>query len=248
MIPEYNIFPNDSTFRNKSLIAIERAYKINPNSSIVNYAQSEIKNSLKEHDERHYFLVRAVELDPFKAFRAYTDLASRLMFIGLYDEAIILFDKIVELDPVDLVYLHRRGYANQLFGRFDAAEKDYKEELQIDNNRPVFGIFILYCLKGEIALAEKYFNKFINSGIGSKEQENNLRAYLLAAKGDQKALDFLRSQEILLMLGNYDEWFDYMEAFFERTPMRCYYHPLTVDPNQTEGIHQGLFGFVYSTT
>ena len=40
------------------------------------------------------------------------------------------------------------------------------------------------------------------------------------------------------MLGNYDEWFDYMEAFFEWNPMRCYYHPLTVDPIKTKGIHQ----------
>jgi len=40
------------------------------------------------------------------------------------------------------------------------------------------------------------------------------------------------------MLGSYDEWFDYMDAFFEKNPSRCYYHQLTVDQNNTEGVHQ----------
>lgn len=233
-----DIFVRDSTFKSKSQFEIDIAYRLNPNLGIVNLVKGSIYSRNIEREKAHNFFIKALELDPQNLRMGYDYLASHLMLYGMYDEARLLFIKYLEYDPINTFILRRKGYDNQLMGRFDAAEKDFKEILLLGDNSSNYLLTRFYCLKRDLIKAELYFDKFLQSDAYNIDQEKTLNAYLLAAKGDQKALDFLRSQEILLMLGNYDEWFEYMETFFEKNPIRCYYHQLTVDSNKTEGIHQ----------
>jgi TolB-like protein/Tfp pilus assembly protein PilF len=233
-----DIFANDSIFKIKSENEMDIAYGLNPNSGIVNYVKSLIYNRNNDQDNTHAFLIKALEIDPQNLTIAYDQLATSLMLYGLYDEARLLFIKYLEYDPINILILRRIGYVNQLMGRFDAAEKYYKELQLLGYENSYFLLCRLYCLKKEIPKAEEYLELFLKNDNTSLNSEKTLKAYLLAAKEDQQALEFLRSQEILLMLGNYDEWFEYMELFFNNNPMRCYYHQLTIDPNVTKGMHQ----------
>jgi tetratricopeptide (TPR) repeat protein len=240
-----DIFVHDSTLKSKSHFEIEIAYRLNPNSGIVNFVKGAIYSRNNELEKAQELYVKALEIDPQNLTMGYDFLASELMLYGMYDEARLLFIKYLEYDPINTLILRRKGYDNQLMGRFDAAEKDFKETLLLGDNSSNYLLTRLYCLKKDLINADLYFDKFLQSDAYNIDQEKTLNAYLLAAKGDQKALDFLRSQEILLMLGNYDEWFDYMGAFFEKNPIRCYYHQLTVDPINTEGVHQEYLNLFY---
>ena len=232
------VFPKDSTFIKKAEKEIDIAYRLNPMSGRVNYNIGIIYQSQNHPDKAIEYFLNSIELNPEDAYESYNQIASKLMSNGLYNEARLIFMKSLQYNPIEQYSIRRKGYANQLMGRFDAAEKDYQESLLLGDEGSLFMLSRLYCLKKDILKAENYFEMFLKSDDYNERNENTLNAYILAAKGDQKALDFLRSQEILLMLGNYDEWFDYMEAFFNKNLERSYYHQLTIDPNKTEGIHQ----------
>jgi len=232
------IFPNEPSFALKARHEMDLAYQLNPNSSLVNYVKGIFSDRQRDQDGAYQYLAKSFKIDPYKGMRSAHRLLSKLMYYGLYEDAIKLTTKVLEYDPLDLESIWRLGFANQLLGNYDIAEKHYQEALKFGRNNMDYVLSRFYCLERNIAKAEFHFNEYLRSTSYTAESENTLKAYLLAAKKDQKALEFLRSSDILLMIGNYDEWFDYMDAFFEKAPLRSYYYPLSIDPKISKNVHQ----------
>lgn len=232
------IFPNDSSFTLKAQHEMDLAFQLNPNSSLVNYVKGVFYERYDDHDNAFGSFAQSFKIDPYKGMRSAHKLLSRLMYYGLYEDAIKLTFKVLEYDPLDLESIWRLGFANQLLGNYDIAEKYYLEALKFGRDNMHYVLSRFYCLERNIPKAELHFNEFLKNDNYTSERENTLKAYMLAAKKDKKALEFLRSSDILLMLGNYDEWFYYMDAFFEKNPMRSYYYPLSIDPKVSKNVHQ----------
>jgi tetratricopeptide (TPR) repeat protein len=60
-----------------------------------------------------------------------------MVFYEQYDDAVYLFSKAINIDSSAYKAYYNRGYAYELSGELNAAEKDYKHALQIEPNYPL---------------------------------------------------------------------------------------------------------------
>jgi serine/threonine-protein kinase len=78
---------------------------------------------------------RAIELDPNNA-RAYQWNGSRLMMIGLYDQALASFDRAIEIEPTLPDIRNNRGGCLVAAGRIDDGIAEIKKSMELDPTFP----------------------------------------------------------------------------------------------------------------
>ena len=95
---------------------------------------------------------RAIELDPNNA-RAYQWNGSRLMMIGLYDEALASFDRAIEIEPSLADIRNNRGACLVASGRIDDGIAEIRKSMELDPTFPWTHshISFVYRMKGDRA-------------------------------------------------------------------------------------------------
>jgi tetratricopeptide (TPR) repeat protein len=91
---------------------------------------------------------RAIELDPNNA-RAYQWNGSRLMMIGLYDQALASFDRAIEIEPTLPDIRNNRGGCLVAAGRIDDGIAEIKKSMELDPTFPWTHSHISYVYRME---------------------------------------------------------------------------------------------------
>ena len=202
--------PDQERYKELQKREIEIAYSLDPNSDHVHRIKGYVLEIYGEIDSAYHSYRKALELAPNNP----ENLVSLAGFMhssgGLYDEAIILTNRAIEMSPLETYYLNER--AGFLFwrGRFDDAEKECREILKIKPYDPaaLFRLCNIYLLNNKLKKAEELYEQIKPYYLQDSTYSylKVLEAWIYAAKGDKKrALKEHENILIYLLLGEKEE-------------------------------------------
>ena len=191
--------------------AYEKAFEIDPKLAEANVGLAWTHFFKEDLTNAHKFYREALKLAPNSAEVLFNS-ASFLRDIGLFDQAIPLFEKARAIDPGSIPFVAMLAWCRMFKGDFEGAVKDVAEGLSIDPKEEELRLLHarLLILLGktdeaaaEIGDAEKADPK--NAGI------LRLRALLFAAQGKKtEALNLLKGRDPVV----YTLYFSYVYAAF----------------------------------
>ena len=231
----YNSWKRDTSYIQNVIENARTAYRLNPNSYYINTIRAYAYFLEGYPIEAHSFLVKAVQLDPVNAIYAYGSLAFFQELVGLIDEAKILYDRALSIDPLNSLLLNWRGRLNIRIGLISEGISDFKNALLVDDKHvnALTGMLMASCYREEIQLAEQYIDQL--EGVLNEEELKYRKALLLAAKGEQtQALELSRYRNVYLFIGLWDEWIETIENRMEQ-PF-CEYYTLKLIYERSENV------------
>lgn len=147
---------------------IDKAIKINPNSSEAHLLYS-LHYAIKgEIDPALSAVERAYQIDPV-SFNTIRTCADMYYFAEKYDDALRLYDKILEQDPDFLSAKEFKGWTYLMTGKIDTAIELF---LSLGNKfshavKAFAQLAYAYALKGDVQKANEYLKKLNQDGNGS---------------------------------------------------------------------------------
>jgi serine/threonine-protein kinase len=191
--------------------AYEKAFEIDPSLAEANVGLAWMHFFKEDLSNAHKFYREALKLAPNNA-EVLFNAASFLRDIGLYDQAIPLFEKARAIDPGWITYVTMLAWCRMLKGDYEEAVKDVvgglAKEPKNEDLRLLHARLLLLMGKPDEAVAD----------IDEVEKVNprntgilRLRALFFAAKGKKKeALDLLKGKDPVI----YTVYFSYIYAAF----------------------------------
>ena len=130
-VNHYPTAPHYKHFLGLQTKYINKALKINPESSEVYVIKTGIDYQFNRKEDYFEDIVRAYKLNP-KAVEAIFMLGRLYHNINLYDKAIQQFNIAIEHDPYSSFYFAKRGWAYFRLGNYLEAEKDLLHAFELD--------------------------------------------------------------------------------------------------------------------
>jgi tetratricopeptide (TPR) repeat protein len=119
----------------KALDSLKKAEKKKPNEpNTLNYL-SQAYAGLGDLDNANEYIQKAISLDPDTPIHRQL-FATYLMRQGKHNEAILIIDKTLALQPADVIYI-LRGQADYHLGNLESAIMYFDKALDIDNRNPL---------------------------------------------------------------------------------------------------------------
>ena len=155
-----------------SQAAVDKAIKLNPNSSQVWLAKAVISRTLgvriggAQYDrDLEQSLQRALALDPHNS-SALTQLAARLVVTGKAAEAEAAARKAVAVDPLSRTAVMALGKALMRTGKLDEAEKQFRSVVALypDFAEGKYQLAMLLIERGRLDLAEPWLKAVVDAG------------------------------------------------------------------------------------
>lgn len=154
-----------------AVIYFEKAININPLDFMSYYDRGISKSYLKDTAGAQADIEKAMQLDTATKFVGYNNLG---FFLKLeqkkYEEAMVFFNKAIELKP-DFAYAYsNRGFCKIQLGDLSGAYKDLMKSLEMDNTNSYAhkNLGIYYLKKGSTKKACEAFKKALDLGYASK--------------------------------------------------------------------------------
>ena len=119
----------------KALKSFSHAEKKKPDDpDIMNYI-SQVYAELDDMEKANTYILKAITIDPQSPTHKQI-YATHLMRQGKYQDAIPVIDEVLELQPVDIIYI-LRGQADYNIGNFESAVTFFDKALEIDGRNPL---------------------------------------------------------------------------------------------------------------
>jgi serine/threonine protein kinase/Tfp pilus assembly protein PilF len=206
----------------------KRAIELNPNFSSAYLWYSQLLNALGRHEESLQAIRRAQELDPMNPFIA-ANLLWRYYYLGLYDEAIAAFDKLMEMHPNYWLNYWTRGSLYSAKGMYEEAIADHRKAVALSEGslECLPDLAYAYAKAGHRAEALKLLDK-----LREESKKKYVPSSLLAI--------------IYIGLGEMDQAFESLERAFQEHDMRLawslmdpYFAPFLTDA-RAQSLHRRM--------
>ncbi len=138
---------------------LRKAYDVDPELPKTNYAIAFAYMEKNDLDSAEPYLLKAISIaEDAKAYFLYGELKEKK---GLYDEALELYRRAVELDPKNSLYRVRLGYIYKIKNMPESAEIEWQRATGIDplNVEAYVNLGSLYYENGLIRKAYTYYRK-----------------------------------------------------------------------------------------
>ena len=119
----------------KALKSFSHAEKKKPDDpDIMNYI-SQVYAELEDMEKANTYILKAITIDPQSPTHKQI-YATHLMRQGKYQDAIPVIDEVLELQPVDIIYI-LRGQADYNIGNLESAITFFDKALELDGRNPL---------------------------------------------------------------------------------------------------------------
>jgi tetratricopeptide (TPR) repeat protein len=120
--------------------------------------------------------------------------------MGLHAEALGVYGRTIELDPLYSFPYHNRGYSLLCVGNYAAAERDLRRALELEprDHQAVASLVELAVMRGDTTAARELSEPLRSLGLRREKRE---LALARAACGDRAALALDSGPEVLVLLG-----------------------------------------------
>ena len=139
---------------------LEREYG---STSTLHYYRSKCYYAIGDSENAIKDITRYIEMGDGRDYYALAERADFYREAGRYDEAIVDFTKMIELEPMGVYPYYKRGWCYELMGDDRKAMEDYCAGIDIDKTYPY--IFLmrgeLYLKQGKQDLADADFNEVL---------------------------------------------------------------------------------------
>ncbi len=148
----------------KAIKAYEMALKINPDHGGANEGLGQLLLSKRKYDEARYHLTKAEANGAAFNWRIYNSLGVISDLENDYKQAIIHYEKALNLQPELPLILNNMGYSRYMLGDWDSAEKYYRKAVLYDKyfERAWRNLGLLYIRKGDYEEAVSAFTQVEN--------------------------------------------------------------------------------------
>jgi TolB-like protein/class 3 adenylate cyclase len=229
---------NDSMIISMQVKGIQKAWDIDSTNDYILNVRGMIEYTmLDNHDKGFQYLKKALEINPNNIFTLINLSDLIAWHFGLIDEAKLLLDRVLKLDPLSAGSLQLRGNINFILNHKEEAAKDMESALRLEPDmiRSMDGLSAVYAALGKLDASKKMIIK----SFQTKPQQDyhnifNL-AYAYAKMGDtQKALELApKSPRILLIVGKIKEAIKLM-PFYKETGSEIFSRYLIYNSNLQE--------------
>ena len=119
-------------FYNDAIDDYQKALELNPNYKEADKALTDTKNNLDIHNFINNYSL--IENDLYKDSGYYFNKACNFYYKGKCKEAIVYYNKAIELDPNNSAAYNNRGNAKKDLVQYEEALKDYNKAIELDHN------------------------------------------------------------------------------------------------------------------
>ena len=119
-------------FYNDAIDDYQKALELNPNYKEADKALTDTKNNLDIHNFINNYSL--IENDLYKDSGYYFNKACNFYYKGKCKEAIVYYNKAIELDPNNSAAYNNRGNAKKDLVQYKEALKDYNKAIELDHN------------------------------------------------------------------------------------------------------------------
>ncbi|MEI0566033.1 tetratricopeptide repeat protein [Brachyspira pulli] len=119
-------------FYNDAIDDYQKALELNPNYKEADKALTDTKNNLDIHNFINNYSL--IENDLYKDSGYYFNKACNFYYKGKCKEAIVYYNKAIELDPNNSAAYNNRGNAKKDLVQYEEALKDYNKAIELDPN------------------------------------------------------------------------------------------------------------------
>ena len=198
----YYLIDKDSSLLALQNKNIKKAWSIDSTLDFVNLIQGYVFQADAKFEDAYKCFSRAVEVAPNNTSNLY-GLSQMLSNFGLVDEAKILIEKSIKLNPLNATDFASRGVIERWLFNLDSAINDFQTTLKLEPNSPyaIISLGEIYCMKNRPEEATNAIRKYekLNQKI---EILYPLQAYIYAKLGEKKrALELSNDWQVYLALG-----------------------------------------------
>ncbi len=208
---------------NNSKLLIEKAMALDSTSCGVNGMYGYYWQSQESLDLAWYYYAKTVECDPNHP-SAIRDLGSILLFLGLFDEADVLYERAVRIDPLNVELLAEVAQFNLHRGRVEIARKHFEDVLLLssENQRTLNALVRMHYLIGDRIKAEDYLKRLLELDM-TERQIGLAKVYYYATHGYRDSALAIAPDhwEVLAVLGMWEECMNSLENFSSAHPLRA---------------------------
>jgi serine/threonine-protein kinase len=202
---------NNPDDKQKADYYAEEAYKLDPESGLVNSLYGTSFYLSGQYDKAYQLLKKSLALNPNQAESQFL-CAVFLRQLGLAEPAFIHFQKALELNPFFILAAGASGVCKAMLGEPDNAVFYFDLEKEKNPKLPVLGSMVQYLLGlGREEKAAEYIH-YIEKTYPDHRKLPYSRALMLAAQGEkEKALKLSRSTYVFALLQMKQETLDSIE-------------------------------------
>ncbi len=180
-------------------------------SSLLNLAEAYVNKGSHDHEESEYgpkalqIIDQVLSKDPNNA-EAYRIQGYAFEIQEKFEEALVSYNKSIEINSNNSDTYNSRGHAYELMGQYQLAQDDYLKSYEIDPENPnvQMNLARIYLSKGDEAKAKEFAEKVVNTNNGNTLFYIKASAYsvlgqiasnsgnkVLAAENFSKAIELL---------------------------------------------------------
>ena len=148
----------------KAKKAYEMVFEINPDNAGAHEGLGQLLLGQRKYDEARYHLTTAEASGAVGSWRLYNSLGVMADLGNDYQQAIIYYDKALDLQPELPLILNNMGYSRYMLGDWDSAERYYKKAVVNDKyfERAWRNLGLLYVRQGNYEDAVSAFTQVEN--------------------------------------------------------------------------------------
>ena len=203
----YNTYTNfikqDSALLSLQIKESEIAYSLDSTHEYVNFVKGVIMNSsLRKYEEAYRYFRRALEINPNEP-DIISDPAILLNNFGLVDEAVIMINKAIKLDPLTAANFKVLADCELGLGKLKEATTHYQTALQLEPGYylAMFRLVYIYSLQNKMELATEMFEKASKLDTIDRATSPWVAFYYAKLGNKKKALETRRTLRVYLALG-----------------------------------------------
>jgi TolB-like protein/class 3 adenylate cyclase len=228
----------DSMIISMQVKGIQKAWDIDSTNDYVLNVRGMIEYTmLGNNDKGFQYLKKALEINPNNLFTL-INLSDLIAWqFGLIDEAKLLIDRVLKLDPLSAGSLQLRGNINFVLNHKEEAAKDMETALRLEPDliNSMDGLSAVYAALGKLDASKKMIIKSFQTKPQPDYHNIFNLAYAYAKMGDtQKSLELApKSPRILLIVGKIKDAIKLM-PFYNETGSEIFSHYLIYNSNLQE--------------
>ena len=161
-----------------------------------------MNSSLRKYEEAYRYYRRALEINPNEP-DIISDPATLLNNLGLVDEAVIMINKAIKLDPLTAANFKTLADFELGLGKLKEATTHYQTALQLEPGYylAMFRLVYIYSLQDKMELATEMFEKASKLDTIDRATSPWIAFYYAKKGNKKKALETRRTLRVYLALG-----------------------------------------------
>lgn len=199
------------------------------------------KGRVKEA-ENEYKIALSLPMDKKYIMKTYSRLGSLYLDKGLYEEAIGIYTKVINMNPNDALSYYNRAIGYERNNDFEKATLDYNKAITISPNydKPYNNLGVMAYKKGDKEKAMYYYDRALSLNPNSPESYNNIGVIHYNDKHFNKAIGYYN--RALELKPNYAAAYKnradlYLYLGRLDTAMDDYKRAIVFDPRYIEAYH-----------